>query len=320
MPRRSGILPAARRISFIRGESAVFLGKAASIPLVALGNNTAASSADGGVTWSGRSIPASHDINDVAWSGSRYAAVGTNGTTGVCITSEDGETWVSRIIPATESSGYFAIVWTGTQFVASGRNGAFQSVSVVSPDGITWSAGGSLGVGNTAIVSLATDGSTIVGVGTSRAITSPDGVVWTTRAIEAGNFEGVAWSGAVFSAVANSNIQDTSPTGVTWTPHATPAFNNKHAVAWSSDLGLFAACGESGSLLNVITSPTGVTWTSQTVAAVASYVDIMWTGTSFVVLRGSRVETSPDGSTWTERALLPAPGAYRTIAAPRLLF
>ncbi len=315
MPRRSGILPAARRISFIRGESSVFLGKA-SIPLVILGNNVAASSADGGLTWVSRSIPAGYNIKDVAWSGSRYVAVGTNGTTGVCITSSDGETWTNRTIPATSSGGYTAVVWTGTQFVAIGRNPGFTYVSVVSPDGITWSAGGSLGA---AAIELAVNGTIIVGTGSTVAISSTDGVVWVVRTITAGNFEGVVWSGSVFAAVANSNIAATSPDGITWTPRTTPSFNNKRAVTWSPDLGLFAACGAAGSLLNVITSPTGVTWTSRTVSAITDYTDVIWTGTRFITFAGTILETSPDGITWTVQTPL-ASSAFNTLGAPRALF
>jgi hypothetical protein len=96
-------------------------------------------------------------------------------------------------------------------------------------------------------------------------------------------------------------------TATAWTIRTSAADNNWRAIAWSPELGLFAAVADTGTGNRVMTSPDGVTWTIRTSAADNNWAAIAWspelglfaavayTGT------GNRVMTSPDGVTWTIR-------------------
>lgn len=92
----------------------------------------------------------------------------------------------------------------------------------------------------------------------------------------------------------------------TWTQHTTPADNNWISVAWSPELGLFAAVAETGTN-RVMTSPDGVTWTLRTADSDANgWRAIVWIAELglFVAVANAgtnRAMSSPDGITWTAR-------------------
>ena len=95
--------------------------------------------------------------------------------------------------------------------------------------------------------------------------------------------------------------------GVTeWSYQETPAASNTwNSIAWSPDLGLFAAVSHSTNRVN--TSPDGLNWTNRTPAANNQWYSICWATALglFVAVANTgtnnRVMTSPDGITWTAR-------------------
>ena len=68
----------------------------------------------------------------------------------------------------------------------------------------------------------------------------------------------------------------TSPDGIVWTAQASAADNDWVAIAWSSELGLFAAVATTGTGNQVMISPDGVTWTSQASAENNRWRGIAW--------------------------------------------
>ncbi len=92
-----------------------------------------------------------------------------------------------------------------------------------------------------------------------------------------------------------------------WTIRTSAANNAWRAIAWSPELGLFAAVATDGTGNRVMTSPDGITWTIRTSAADNQWFAIAWSPELglFVAMAatgtGNRVMTSPDGITWTIR-------------------
>lgn len=99
--------------------------------------------------------------------------------------------------------------------------------------------------------------------GTNRCMTSPDGINWTVRGIEALGWEEVVWAAelGIFCVAGSSGGLSksiaTSPDGINWTTRTTPNHEYR-SVAWSADQALFCAVGDSG---ESSTSPDGITWT-----------------------------------------------------------
>src|SRR5690606_31022384 len=101
---------------------------------------------------------------------------------------------------------------------------------------------------------------TFVAVGDGEVMTSPDGVVWTSRsAAEANNWWGLAYGNGKFVAVASdgTNRVMTSSDGATWTNSTTPLSRTWNGVAYGN--GLFVTTAYSNN--TIMTSPDGATWT-----------------------------------------------------------
>lgn len=143
------------------------------------------------------------------------------------------------------------------------------------------------------------------------AMTSPDGVNWTMRAVQtpvAGvdTWRGVVWSPELskFCAVAKSPDKGAmlSDTGATWTRYTAAELNEWRGVAWSKELGIFCAVAKTGTH-RVMTSADGQTWVARTSAEQNSWEGIVWVshlGIFYAVSSDGthRAMTSADGITW----------------------
>jgi hypothetical protein len=92
----------------------------------------------------------------------------------------------------------------------------------------------------------------------------------------------------------------------TWAARAAAQANAWLAIAWSPELGIFAAVSQDGTN-RVMTSPDGITWTARAAAEANIWDAIAWSPElglfAAVSSNGTnRVMTSPDGITWTARA------------------
>ena len=111
----------------------------------------------------------------------------------------------------------------------------------------------------------------------------------------------------------------TSPDGTNWTIRVSPEDNDWRGIAWSPELGLFAAVATTGTDDRVMTSPDGINWTIRVSPADNSWLSIAWSPELglFAAMSATgmndRVMTSPDGINWTIR-VSPADNDWRSIA------
>ena len=199
--------------------------------LVAVGSGIWTSS--DGITWVANA-GVGHSFSAVAWSGTRFVAVGDKGIGSVAMyASPDGFTWTQQD-PAT-AQVLDAIVWNGAQFVATGN------ATVVSADGLHWtlspdtsSAWTGIAWSGTKFVKVAFIGATVS--------TSTDGLHWTSAPPFPVSIWGVIWANNRFVAVGGTGASAfafTSKDGVSWatatvgpvqSPYSSRTFR---AVAWT---------------------------------------------------------------------------------------
>lgn len=146
--------------------------------------------------------------------------------------------------------------------------------------------------------------------GSSRVMTSPDGITWTGRTEAASNsWRSICWAPelSLFVAVSDTGVGNrvmTSPNGITWTSRTTPVDNFWISVSWAPELSLFVACAYSGTGNRIMTSPNGITWTIRTTPVDNNWFSICWASelSLFVSVAVSgttdRVMTSADGINW----------------------
>ncbi|MCK5336885.1 MAG: hypothetical protein KAQ67_12025, partial [Gammaproteobacteria bacterium] len=108
---------------------------------------------------------------DIAWSGSKYAAVSSDGT---IITSTDGVTWVKAVDGVLNSYLFSGITSKGdSTFIAFETNG----VHVSADNGLTWTVHDSSEAYG--LNAAEWNGTQYMAIGRSRISTSTDGIVWT---------------------------------------------------------------------------------------------------------------------------------------------
>jgi len=246
--------------------------------------------------------PQGNQMEAVAWSGSRYVAVGDMGT---IMTSTDAVNWTlqkSGVEKNAYSKDLTDVIWTGTQFVATGIRG----IILTSPDGVDWTVidfNTSTGFFDT----INWNGSQLLTFinyfGSSRPIVSTDGVTWTWGDdYVSGKYNGIHWDGTQYVAVGSTGISGqgivaTSTDGLSWVIETNTITRTLYDVIKTDTQ--YIAIGSSGVHA---TSPNGKVWTEQT-PLTYSLRSIIWTG-SQVVGVGSRIYTSPTGddNSWTEAA------------------
>ena len=223
-----------------------------------------------GSDWSAQT--AASFSNDICYSPELdlFVAIGNS----VCMTSQNGAAWTSQTIP---SGTYNAVVWSS-------------------------------------------DLSLFVAVGTNVCATSPDGVAWTTRTIPLGTYTAITWSDTLNLFVAVSDRIVTSSNGITWnavnditnytwTAHLASEANDWVSIAWSPELGMFAAVAQSGTNRVMVWRP----FTYGDLRAVT------WSGNEalFVITGDALCYSSPDGATWTSHTI-PAGTWNSVVYSPEL--
>ena len=162
----------------------------------------------------------------------------------------------------------------------------------------------------------------------SGAIYSEDGVEWLPGKLPATAITEkwrsvVAGPGSTICAVANAVSSGfevlTSTDATTWVSQAAATTGlSWNALAWSTDLSLFAAVGNANGTDNIMTSPDGLAWTNRTepggFGGVDAWSAIVWAAPSIAVPTGQflavsqggtgRTMKSLDGVTWTAAGVL----------------
>jgi hypothetical protein len=180
---------------------------------------------DNGITWNMVSIPTSDIMYDVIYSGTKFVAVGYNGTV---LTSSNGSDWGASNVGTSDFLN--RIIYNGGRYVAVGFN-------ISSP------------LTSTGTIYTSTDLETWAAVSSS---------VPTTAGYQAVDYSP---SLGLYLAVGENGLMATSPDGVNWIDCSQPAIivdSHLSGVAWNSVGLYFAVCDNKG---YIFTSTDTINWT-----------------------------------------------------------
>jgi hypothetical protein len=236
-------------------------------------------------------------LYSVAWTGSRYVAVGADGFIAL---SPDGAVWTHKILGIT-TKDLTCVTWAGNQFVAIGDSGTV----LTSPDGIDWTKGNCGVLGELRCITWT--GTKLVAGGGNYITTSPDAVHWTRSQVDTTHsidIYSIASTGTFLSAVGSGGYPLTSAGGTAWTSNAPSGTTDiMSSVVWNGTV-LAAAAWSRG----VFTSHDGITWTGGDLNTSNDLMhSIVWTGANFVAVGGNEnsminysgvIYASVDGATW----------------------
>jgi hypothetical protein len=251
----------------------------------------------------------------------RFVAVGArDDSSGVVVTSPDGQTWQEVSGAATAPLSTVASGPSG--FLALGRDGA----AATSPDGWSWTPGHIAALEGCTPHGLVWTGSTYVAVGAASSAdpfnpfhgcsaVSQDGQSWQTTQLEPELEDVVSTDAGLVALGGQLGYHDvtaavlTSPDGLTWTATARPALGSATlaSLAWSG--GQLAAVGELGDYTGrygaaSAASPDARTWRSRTLLTTedrAPFAAVVWAGHCFLGY-GNGVFSSLDGLHWAAEA------------------
>ncbi len=154
-----------------------------------------------------------------------------------------------------------SIAWSNSLnlFVAVGNSTTRVSI-MTSNDGVIWNPVYQSASYNLNSVIWESTTALFVAVGDSIILTSPDGLVWTSRFITSVNIlRSVAYNNGTFVAVGNDCAIITSSNGTAWTIRTKIQSNNLSYITASPELNLFVAIADSGTN-RIIYSQNGVNW------------------------------------------------------------
>jgi hypothetical protein len=185
--------------------------------------------------------------NSVVWSPELglFALCSTTANTNSIYTSFDGQIWTARTTP---SYGGSDITWARS--VTSVGTGLFVAVSsngvMTSPNGITWTTGGTIYANDWTGITWAQDKQLFVAVARNATVNSntvmvsSNGSTWTEYAPPL-NCQSISYSKelGLFVAIGNNGIM-ISTNGINWSVSTTISSENSNVI-WSSQLGLFLA-------------------------------------------------------------------------------
>lgn len=189
----------------------------------------------------------------------------------------------------------------------------------------SWQSGTTPSGGNWTSVAWSPSLDKFVAVGNATAMSSADGVTWSSSTIPAGDWRSVTWSPdlQLFVAVGHDSSGEgstiaTSTDGVTWSLQTAPLvdevnYMDLNGVAWSPARSSFVAIGDGP---YAITSADGIAWSSTLALPAGTWNSIVWSperGTFAVAGEGSTIITSTDGLAWTESTPLSA-SLFRSLA------
>jgi len=259
------------------------------------------------------------NLNDIAWSGTRYVSVGEQGTIVSRTSSGDWEVRTSTITHKLTD-----VIWNGTQFLAIGEyalsftdpiNGVQSrpvAAILTSKTGASWrletptlNSDRHSNVPPPRLRGITWDGSLYVASSDDGAIlTSVDGIAWHTRSINSIANNGKSGPNKLFLAVGDNGLILSSRDGLSWTkrsPDIPDILDNLHDVIWA-DVH-FVVVGANGT---IISTNDGVTWIPETSGSTETLRGITFNETSSVIAVGDNgtILTRPlSPLTWTQQAI-----------------
>ena len=276
-------------------------------------NNTIAVSTDG-IQWQGLGKPFSTRGNAVAWSGTRWLAVGL-GTDNIMY-SDNGLSWTGITGSSIFSAQGLAVFWTGQRFLLGGGG---TSTMATSTDGLTVvvNAIGSA-VLDIQVSGFASNGEVIIAVGQGSihqfAYSYDDGITWKGSGSIGGTSvcNGISWTGGRFIAgltdAGSGTTSAYSFDGIDWVSYG--AFNpfdvEGNGSASNGNTTVFVGGTANQIFISQDLSGSG-NWNA-TGFSVFDYkgVCVIWTGNMFITGGFGTVNTlgyTYDGYQWTGSGL-----------------
>lgn len=214
-------------------------------------------------------------------------------------TPDPGTYW--RVVDSGTSESLEGVAWSGGRFVAVGNNGTI----LTSLDGSTWTPVTSASGASRRLWGIAWGDRRFVAVGSTGTgaslrwaiLTSPDGIRWTAAESDtSGSLSDVAWNGTRFVAVGGWRIL-TSPNGTEENGTILASPKALSGVTWGG--GRFVAVGDNGTIL---TSPEGIIWTITVSGTSTAHLrGVAWGDGRFVAVGSTgTIVTSTDGTTWRD--------------------
>jgi hypothetical protein len=264
-------------------------------------------STDSGLTWALAATPVTDALTCVAWSGTRFLAVGTSGT---AHQSTDGNTWTAVGAYPVLNAAYQSVVWSGTTWIACRNDGAAGTAFITgNAENITsWNtqAGGLAG----AWIELVRLGTTVVAITSSGGLTgaataTQDGVTWTVQAgLASGTYVAAASDGTTGMVILSQTGPGatritTSTNGSAFTVPTTPNTDSTSQM-WS------AAASTAANSFVVVSSSGGNTNRVAKSSALAT-----WAGYDMSYV--NTLETQSPNYYNVENFLYMRPGAQNTV-------
>lgn len=244
----------------------------------AAATNVVATSTDG-INWTQRTLPNADTFLGAAVAGNTIAMVSS---TKSYVSTDSGVTWTVTAFSGTFTGITSVSTFAGTDnnfLMAAVTTGSFTAGIFTSADGITWTAlSGSNVAAQISNSIIATDnaGTLVYPAGTCVMVSKDDGLTWNgyiPAVVNAPNWNSAIWTGSFF--LVSCHTQTTaykSTDGINWTVATTtmpvlPGAANIYH--YSPTFNLHYLTTGSAATTAILTSPDGITWTSR--AMTASY-------------------------------------------------
>jgi hypothetical protein len=235
-------------------------------------------------------------LNDVAYNGKVYVAVGDNG---IIQTSNDGKVWKDIYVYNLPGNRYLdKVIWDGKKFIAISMDGGY----LVSTDGVNWSlkkfprdytysnlvyTGGKYFFTITGEFNPAPN---IIWQSGVFPYVSKDGLVWQKGSYNHSiyqyfnNINAIQWNGTKFLGVGVAGVLAESMDGMNWTALTPLTYGfDLTNLLWNGST--FVSAGyTSGGVSRVIVSSDGHTWNSVFTLNNAQITDIAWNGQKYAMV------------------------------------
>jgi hypothetical protein len=214
--------------------------------------------------------------------------------------------WFTQVISGS-SSLWSCIAFGNSTFVAlSGNSNTATNKIAYTKDGYVWNFVSAPSSNSwTSIVYADNKFVAVSNTGTSRVMTSPTGLVWTSQVCPTNNWTSICYGNSLFVAVANSGTNNrvmVSENAVNWFSITTPVDNNWSSVCFGG--GTFVAVASSGINNNLImVSLDGASWESIQSPSSNSWSSVAYGNGVFVAVASSginRIMYSENGYNWVE--------------------
>ncbi len=263
------------------------------------------------VTWSVQNSGNNdYDLRDVAWTGSRFVAVGYKSTDialGIVMTSSDGVAWT--VSTDAISSGAQAVATNGSRLVAVG----FKFAAYSDDDGDTWTDYVTMAGSNVSQLfafEIFWDGSQFLIGEIGLTLSSSDGGTWAIHQLNGTNYPMIlqyAVGGSTYVLAGHDGLYSSSD-GYTYTKRQGPpagAGGNFYfySVVWDSGNNQFVAMGVDTGVNDsavIYSSSDGITWTEMVSAQSRYTVGLFTDGLNTLMFGDRGLMKLLIGSTWVD--------------------